>query len=224
MISGAVFDADGTLLDSMFVWDNLGARYLNTLGIKAEKGLEQTLAPMSLAEAACYLKNTYGLRQTAPEIIEGVNAVLFDFYSYEVTLKPGVKFLLDALRARQVPMVIATAGGRSVIEAALRHLEIAEYFTGIVTCTEVGAGKTKPDIYFAAARMFPVVNGDVWVLEDAVHAACTARAAGFRVARVFDASDPDDQTELRALSDFYIGDPADFARFAYFVTEREENT
>lgn len=222
MITGAVFDADGTLLDSMFVWEHLGARYLDTFGIKAKNGLERILAPMSLEEAACYLRNTYHLQQTDPEIIEGVNAVLFDFYSYEVTLKPGVKFLLDALRARQVPMAIATAGERRVIEAALRHLEIAEYFTGIVTCTEAGAGKTKPDVYFAAAGTFPVAGRDIWVLEDAVHAARTARLAGFRVAGVFDASDPEGQTELRALSDFYIENPADFTKFACFATEREE--
>ena len=108
MIKGMIFDADGTLLDSMPIWDDLGVRYLKELGVEAEPGLPEILFRMSLEESAAYMKRTYGLSQTEEEIRRGVLAKLEDFYVNEVQAKPGASEYLRALHKRQIPMMIAT--------------------------------------------------------------------------------------------------------------------
>ena len=105
MIKGMIFDADGTLLDSMPIWDDLGARYLKGIGIEAEPGLSEILFCMSLEESAAYMKRTYGLSQTEEEIRNGVLAKLDDFYVNEVQAKPGVSEFLRTLHERKVPMM-----------------------------------------------------------------------------------------------------------------------
>ena len=80
MIKGAIFDIDGTLLDSMPIWENVGARYLATLGIKAKPDLKERLDALSLPEGAIYMQKEYGLSVSAEDILEGVNQVVKDFY------------------------------------------------------------------------------------------------------------------------------------------------
>ena len=118
MIKGVVFDVDGTLLDSMPIWLNAGALYLQGFGIKAEAGLGQKLFTLTMAEGAAYLRRIYGLNLEEPQIIDGINGIVYDFYLLQAPLKPQVKCLLDGLRARGIPMVIATSTDRHLIEAA----------------------------------------------------------------------------------------------------------
>lgn len=109
MIKGAIFDIDGTLLDSMPVWENAGARYLATLGIKARSDLKERLDALSLPEGALYMQTEYKLSVTIEEILEGVNQVVKDFYFKEAVLKPGVCDLIQKLKKNQVRLIIATA-------------------------------------------------------------------------------------------------------------------
>lgn len=106
------------------------------------------------------------------------------------------------------------------MEAAFRRLGILQYFTEIFTCSEIGAGKTKPDIYRSAAEALQAPADCTWIFEDAYYAAKTAHDAGFRVAGVYDASSAEDSELLRAVSDIYIGDFSDFAGF-YRKAQRE---
>ena len=174
MIQGMIFDADGTLLDSMPIWDDLGARYLKGIGIEAEPGLSEILFCMSLEESAAYMKRTYGLSQTEEEIRRGVLAKLEDFYVNEVQAKPGTSEYLRALHKRQIPMMIATSSSRHHIEEAMRRLGFLDYFAGIITCEEVGSGKSRPDIYLKCAEAIGLPPEEVCVVEDVIHAVRTA--------------------------------------------------
>ena len=100
MIQGAIFDADGTLLDSMGMWDTVGTRYLASLGIPARPGLREILFPMSLSQCAAYLQEAYHLPQSCLAIEAGINETIRTFYCQEVVAKPGAKAFLEALRAR----------------------------------------------------------------------------------------------------------------------------
>ena len=110
-ISGAIFDVDGTLLDSMSIWDTIGADYLRSIGYIPRENLNEIFKNMSLLQAAEYYRNEYG--------VSGVNAMLEQFYQYEAPLKPGAAELLARLRQNRVKLCIATATDRYLVEAAL---------------------------------------------------------------------------------------------------------
>ena len=142
---GAIFDVDGTLLDSMPVWHNIGELYLESLGITCEKDLGDKIYAMSLEQGASYLRKEYHLEKSESEIIHEVLKIVDDFYRLEAPLKPGVRKVLDWFRNHGIPMAVATSGNRALALAALERTGAAEYFQTVLTCSEIGAGKDKPD-------------------------------------------------------------------------------
>ena len=211
MIRGAIFDADGTLLDSMGMWETVGARYLASLGVAARPGLRAILFPMTLAESAVYLKEAYGLTQTPQEIADGINHTIRDFYRQEVRAKPGAKEFLEALRARGVGITLATNTDRSLIVEGLVTVGLLPLLDEIYTCGELGVGKDRPDIFHRARDRMGTRTEETWVFEDAVHCARTAFLAGYHVAGV---ADPySDQEELKKFSHLYLPDLTDFDAF-----------
>lgn len=127
------------------------------------------------------------------------------FYQHEVQAKPGVDKFLSLLKMEGVWMYVATATDRPLAEAALRHAGIDHYFRGLITVAEVGVGKKESaEIYERAMRRLQSNKKDTVVFEDAFHAIQTAKAAGFRVAAVYDASEEAHQEEIRGLADYYI--------------------
>ena len=203
-IRGAIFDADGTLLDSMHIWDELGERYLRSLGIKAEEGLAQILFSMTLEESSAYLKKRYQLAQSEEEIKAGVLAQLEDFYRHKVSLKPGAADFLYKLAEENIPMVIATSGDKELLEAALERLNVAQYFRRIFTCSELKTSKKQPDIYRIAADFLGTAPKETAVFEDVLYAVETAKSAGFFTAAVEDAASISDKERLKQTADVYL--------------------
>ena len=202
----AIFDVDGTLLDSMPIWEDVSVRYLHSLGVEAECGLSRKLERMSVEEGAAYLKKTYGLEETPEEIARATLKIVEDFYFYEAPLKPGVREYLDELKARKIPMVIATSSVRAHVEAALRRLGVLDYFAKVFTCSEVGAGKTKPLIYERAGAYIGGDFREIAVFEDAIHALETAKQAGFYTVAVYDPSAGKDWDRLKKEADVAVTD------------------
>lgn len=213
MIRGAVFDMDGTLLDSMGIWTDVGIRYLTAQHIKAEENLGDILFPMSLEQGAAYLKTHYLLPESTEKIRSGILSVIHDFYVSEVRLKRGADVFLRELSKKGIPIAAATSSDRSLIEAACRRLDIFPYFQQILTCSEVGEGKDSPRIYLEAASCLHAVPGEIFVFEDALHALTTAKQAGFCTAAVYDASSAENQLAIRQTADIYLSDLSDFSQF-----------
>ena len=195
-----IFDFDGTLFDSMFIWDQAGELYLRSLGKAPLPSTAEDLRTMSLRQAAQYFQTTYALPFPVEEIMEGINRTVEAFYFHDALPKPGVTALLEQLRQAGVAMGIATATDRYQIEAALRRCGLEHYFDAIFTCSEVGHGKERPEIYRMALEHLGADRGSCVVFEDALHAVKTAKADGFPVVAVYDASEPR-QDQLIALAD-----------------------
>ncbi len=208
-ISGAIFDVDGTLLDSMSIWDTIGTDYLLSIGYEPRENLNEVFKNMSLRQAAEYYQHEYGVTQSLYEIIAGVNAMLERFYRYEAPLKPGVTELLERLRRKGVRLCIATATDRYLVEAALERCQALSYFGKIFTCNEVGYGKDEPAIFEAALRFLGTKKAETVVFDDALYAIRAAKGAGFPVAAVYDSHEKA-QTEVRALADLYLADLTQF--------------
>ena len=204
-LQSAIFDMDGTLLDSMPMWRNLLNDFLHSQGRMAKGNLWEEIRPLTLEDTAVYFREVYKLRQSEEEIVAMINARIAEFYEKEVRAKPGVEQFLSMLKMEGVWMYVATGTDRPFAEAGLRCAGIDGYFRGLLTCQESGAGKDKSaDIFERAMVRLRSNKKDTIIFEDSLPAIRVAKAAGFRVAGVYDADCPDDQDEIRALSDYYI--------------------
>lgn len=216
-IRGAIFDVDGTLLDSMFIWDTIGETYLRSIGYQPKENLNETFKNMSLHQAARYYQTEYGVTRSIDEIMDGVNAMLERYYRFEVPLKPGVAELLERLRQNGVRLCIATATDRHLVEAALDRCGVLSCFGEIFTCNEVGHGKDEPDIFEEALRFLGTRREETLVFDDALYAVRTAKEAGFPVAAVYDSHERS-QAEVRARSDLYLEDLTQLVELQKFLS------
>lgn len=204
MIKGAIFDMDGTLLDSMPIWEHASERYLQNKGITVEENLAEILFSMSMRNGAAYVKRNYKLPEDIDVIVAGVNEIVSEFYRTEAFPKPGVPEFLELLAKKNVPMVVATSTDRHLAEAALKRNGFLSYFQKIFTCTEVGAGKIKPDIFLAAKEFLGTTVEETWVFEDALYAIETAKAAGFPVVGLYDDASVKQQEQIKKKADIYL--------------------
>ena len=213
MIRGMIFDVDGTLLDSSYVWEDAGARYLKSRGIDAEEGLGRKLFTMTLEDGARYLKEAYQLPLETEEVLEGVLQVVEDFYYHEAQLKEGAFDFLRRLHEEGIPMVIASSSKKEHIEAAFSRLGVLQYFKKVFTCSEAGAGKEQPLIFFQAADCLEAHPEEIWVAEDGLYAMRTAAAAGFRVLGLYDEGSREDWKEIRRTADLALENLSGFDIF-----------
>ena len=208
MIKGAIFDLDGTLLDSMFIWDTIGEEYLRSLGKEPHEDLKETFMTLTLEEAAVYYREHYGVTLSVKEIVDGVNAMVEQTYRTKVTLKPGIAEYLAWLKENGVRMCVATVTDRYLVEETLDRLGVRHYFSEIFTCAEVGFGKDKPIIYQKALEHLETEKRDTYVFEDMLFALNTAKTDGFPTVGVYDRHE-EHQDELKELADYYIFDFTD---------------
>lgn len=201
MINAAIFDLDGTLLDSTDMWENLGERFLQSLDIVPKENLRDEIWDMSLPESAAFFRREYALSLSEEEIIARLNELSESVYTNDAPLKSGAKRLLGSLQMLDIKTALATAADKNLAEAALARTGISEYFSGILSCSEHGA-KTAPDIFLKAAELLGAKPRETVVFEDSLTAVQTAKSAGFITAAVFDSSEKNPDL-LRDTADFY---------------------
>ena len=219
MLKGAIFDFDGTLFDSMFIWNTAGETYLRSIGIEPREDLRKVLKTMSLLQSATYISEKYAVELTLEEIMNGINRTVENFYFHTVQPKEGVATFLEQMKKQGVKICLATATDRYQVEAALKRCCMEHFFSEIFTCTDVGHGKDEPVIFRKAMDYLGTTRANTVVFEDAYHAAKTAKADGFVTVAVYD-SHEEKQKELQALSDFYFENYTKtdtFWKFAYGI-------
>lgn len=201
----AIFDMDGTLLDSMKYWKDLGGNYLRSKGLTPPENLRNILASLTMEEGAEYFKKEFGIEGTAEEITADIYRLIRREYEEEIEAKPGAKEFLKRLKASGVTMCVATATASCMAEPALKRLGLDSFFEFILDCSE-SSGKTSPVIYDQAAARLGGCRENTLVFEDAWHAAVTAHQAGYYVAVVQDDSQREKTAELRQMADCFIED------------------
>ena len=200
---GAIFDLDGTLVDSMYIWDWVPGELIRQLGGNPPEDLAQALTELSREEAAEYLIGRFHLTQTPEEILQAVNDLVSGAYRNTVHMKPGADVLLARLHQAGIPCGIATASEAFQAQDAMERLGLWKYFQFAISSGEYGS-KSRPDIYLEAAHRLGGEPGEILVFEDALHAARTASAAGFLVAGVYDPSAQAEQQALQKLCRWYL--------------------
>ncbi|RGJ70508.1 HAD family phosphatase [Eubacterium sp. TM05-53] len=186
----SIFDVDGTILDSMEVWNTLASQYVQSLGKVPEKNLDEIVSDMSLEQSATYLKNHYKINKQEERIISEILNFISDFYEYEVNLMPGFKEFISNYDSINV---IGTSCDEELVKIALNRLGVLNYFEDIITCSKVNKSKDESDFYLACAQALKQRPEDIVVFEDADYCIDVARKVGFKVIKIKDWRDLDEK-------------------------------
>ena len=201
-----LFDLDGTLVDSMWMWKAIDIEFLDRFGYTCPDDLQTMIEGMSFSEGAAYFKERFRLPLTVEEIKEIWIGMSIDKYRTSVPFKPGAEAFLKELRARGIRIGIATSNERGIVDTVLHSLKAEQYIDAITTACEVPAGKPSPDIYLEAARRVGAAPSECMVFEDVPAGILAGKRAGMEVCAVEDAASSHLGGEKRRLADYYIRD------------------
>ena len=201
-----IFDLDGTLVDSMWMWRQIDIEFLGERGIALPEDLQQKIEGMSFRETAVYMQERFQLKETAEELMDIWNKMAFEKYKNEVPLKRGIQKFLEHLKENQIKMGIATSNSPLLVETVLKAQGIFEYFDSIHTANEVEKGKPAPDIYLLVAKDLGVEPEKCLIFEDIVQGIMAGKNAGMTTCAIYDDYSKDDDENKRATADYYIED------------------
>jgi HAD superfamily hydrolase (TIGR01509 family) len=203
-IKGAIFDMDGTLIDSMWVWSKIDEEYLNKRSIDLPKDLKKEIEHLSFSEVAQYFKDRFNLPDTIDDIQKEWSRMAIHHYTNDVKLKPGAKDFLSILKSKGIKIGLATSNCSPLIEIVLKQNGIYDFFDSITTTDEVTRGKDFPDIYLLAAKRLNLNPEDCAVFEDILPAVKGAKAAHMLVIGVHDFYSEYQKQDIIAQADMYI--------------------
>jgi len=201
-----IFDLDGTLVDSMWMWKAIDIEYLGRYGYDLPATLQKDIEGMSFSETAVYFKETFQIPDTLEEIKATWNRMAYDKYTKEVPLKKGVQKFLDYCKENRILLGIATSNSRELVDATLKALNIKEYFACVMTACEVAKGKPAPDIYLAVAEKLQAEPSRCLVFEDIEMGIMAGKNAGMEVCAVEDEFSMNQIEAKKKLADYYIKD------------------
>lgn len=206
-IKGAIFDMDGTLVDSLMLWevlwDAFSERFCDGKEFRPSVQDDKAVRTMLLRDAMQMIHEHYGFGGDGQELLDTANAIMADFYQNRVELKAGVREFLEHLYANGVKMCVASATAPDLINLAVEHCGLGKYFLKIFSCGELGLGKDKPDIYLLARDFLQTPLEETCVFEDSVVAIETAAKIGMPVVGIWDKHNSD-QDKIQAIATHYI--------------------
>lgn len=205
-IEAVIFDLDGTLIDSMWVWTQIDIEYLKKKGYALPDDLQRDIQGLSYTETALYFKNRFQLKDTVEEIKQEWNRMANHYYSSVINVKKGVKEFLTYLKSNGYKIGIATSNYIDQTTAVLCRNGILEYFQAITTACEVPRSKAYPDVFLETARRLQVPPEKCLVFEDSIVSIGGAKAAGMQVIGVFDSHGTCSYQELSNITNYLIED------------------
>lgn len=199
-----LFDLDGTLVDSMWVWPEVDIDYLGRMGLEVPEDLQREIEGMGFTEVAWYFKERFQIPDSVEQIKKTWNDMAMEAYIHRVPLKPGVRRLLGYLKERGIFIGVASSNSKELIQAVLKSHGVDSYFDCIVTACEVKRGKPAPDVYLEAARRLGVATEKCLVFEDIVPGIQAGNAAHMTTCAVEDAYSADQRGRKRQEADYYL--------------------
>ena len=213
-VSGAIFDVDGTILDSMEMWRTTGSRFLRKCGVTPPPDIDRLMFQITLEEGASLFGEKFGIEGTPEEIKARVLQMVRDDYRYRLSCKPGVVDVIRELYSAGIPLCVATATDRELILPAFERLGLLPFFREIFTCGELGVSKRSPDIYLRAAERLGTPPEKTLVFEDVLHAVRSAASVGFPVVAIYDKNAEPEKETIRTIASLYLDSFADWPGLA----------
>ena len=203
-IKGVIFDLDGTLIDSMWVWDQIDMEYLNEKNLDVPENLADEIGHLSFNQVAVYFKERFKLEDSLDEIKKRWSDMAYYHYSTDIKLKEGVVEFLQYLKKSNIKIGLATSNSHALLEVVLKNNNIYNYFNAITITDEVSVGKHEPDVYLLAAKKLGVSPNECLVFEDIAQAIKGAKKAGMKVVGVADSRSLNYRDEIISLTDKFI--------------------
>ncbi len=186
----AIFDMDGTLINSLIFWDylwaELGKRFLNNKDFKPSVEDDKKVRTATYKDAMQLIHDNYNICESGEQLLDVANNLLIQFYSDTVELKGGVKEYLEHLKSKNIKMCVASATARDMVLLAMKHCGIEEYFLEVFSCADIGKGKDQPDIYLKTAEFLGENLSDICLFEDSLVAIETAVKIGLPTVAIYD--------------------------------------
>lgn len=202
-ITGAIFDFDGTLFDSMHVWKGIRYKFFDRIGLVLSDEDEEAFKGLYLRESLILAKQRFNMKETQEELYAKFFDMIKEMYLADTEPKNDIIDFLEKLKAKGVKMGIATATGEPALEAVLEKYGMLHYFDVILSTYTVGAAKTEPKVYDVVLEKLGTDKETTWIFEDALYAATTAKKNGYNVVGIYDKSE-EKTDELKELADVYI--------------------
>ena len=203
-MKGVIFDFDGTLIDSLYIWEILAYDYLKGLGIDVYQDVYKDLDGMNIYESSAYIHDKYKLDRSERQITEDFVGIIEDYYKNKFELKPGVRNFIEKLYRKGIKMCIGSVSNKELIKPCLERLEVDHYFQFIQTEETAKISKRSPKFYIEMSRKLGLFVDEVIVFEDALYSIKSAKIAGFKIVAVEDEHNRDDRKEIEALADVYV--------------------
>lgn len=203
-VKGAVFDFDGTLVDSMYMWKDIDREYLSRHGHEMTPDLQVEIEGMSQDEMCEYFRTRYRIRQSNEEMQKEWFDMARCKYLHEVQLKPGMKNLLSYFRERGIRIAVATSFVKAIVEPCLERLGVLDFFESIVTTDEAGVGKGSPEVFVKAAAAIGVSPAECVAFEDLPIGLLSAKKAGMYTVAVYDRYSEGREEMKKESADFFI--------------------
>lgn len=189
-MKAAIFDMDGTLIDSLMLWDvmwsTFGERYLHDKSFVPSQEDDKKVRTLTLKDAMHLIHINYNLGESGEELLALANTIINDFYANSVELKSGVREFLKHCQNKDVRMCIASATAPELLDVALTHCDIETYFSKVFSCGTIGKGKEEPDIFLQAAEFLGAEIKETWLFEDSLTAIETAVKIGMPTVGIYD--------------------------------------
>lgn len=204
-IKGAIFDLDGTLLDSLHAWADVDRRFFEKRGLPLPADYAEAIKTMDLNEAARYTKARFSLPEPQEEIAAEWHGMIGEEYAFRIGMKEGAKEYLTYLHGKGLALGIATSSSPRLFLPALRRHGVETLFRSF-TVTGEARGKEFPDVYLLAAKKLGIEPADCAVFEDVLAGIRSANAGGFYTVAVLDDDSAADFPSLRAEANAAIRD------------------
>lgn len=214
-IKAVIFDLDGTLVDSMWIWKKIDEEFLGRFQIGLPEDLQRSIEGMGFTETAGYFKKRFLLPMEIEEIKEEWNSMAYEKYTKKVFLKQGAAEFLNYLKQQGIKLGIATSNSKELVEAVMKVLEVRAFFQSVTTACDVKAGKPSPDIYLQVAKELGAEPAECLVFEDIPMGILAGKRANMRVCAIEDEFSADQELEKRRLADYYIRSYYDILKNTY---------
>ncbi len=203
-IEAVIFDLDGTLVDSMWMWRDIDIEFLGRYGISLPEDLQASIAGMSFSETAVYFKERFQIAESVEHIKASWNEMAYHKYANEVRSKEYVIEFLKMLKERKIKTGIATSNSMELAKLVIESNGLDHYFDAVHTSCEVNKGKPEPDIFLHVAKNLGVNPCNCLVFEDIPEGIMAGKRAGMKVCAVEDEFSMPLIEEKKMLADYYI--------------------
>lgn len=205
-VQAAIFDLDGTLIDSMWIWEQIDIDYLSSKNLDVPSNLKDEINHLSFKQTALYFKKTFNLEDEIDTIMNTWSNMAYNHYSKNIKLKPGVIEFFNILKSKNIKIGLATSNSTLLLTAALKSTKIYDYFNAITITDEVNKDKSNPDIYLLAAQKLQTPPENCIVFEDIIEAVSGAKKANMKVIGVYDKAASYQKERMLKNCDHYIYD------------------